>query len=150
MDQSQTCAHCFISHCILEKHLAGKWLQQMLMWSKLSPLGYRHPTAVSLALVPLWGKCRDGSGDYVQVWCVPSASHVACIDQSHSNIQTWVFVTLFLESFESFCIYIAVWAGEFINGGVSALFVDNLYSELFVQVVTSTLLCPHNFVACLT
>ena len=48
MDQSQYCAQYFISHWILEKHLAGKWLQQMLMWSKLSPLGYRHPTAVSL------------------------------------------------------------------------------------------------------
>ena len=37
-----------------------------------------------------------------------------------------------------------------LNGGVSASFVDKLYSELFVPVVTSTLLCPHNFVACLT
>jgi len=37
-----------------------------------------------------------------------------------------------------------------LNGGVSVSFVDNLYSELFVLVVTFTLLCPHNFVICLT
>jgi len=41
------------------------------------------------ALVPLWGKCKDGSGDCFEVWCVPSASHVPCIDQSHNNILTW-------------------------------------------------------------
>jgi len=29
-------------------------------------------------------------------------------------------------------------------------FVDNFYNELFVPVVTFTLLCPHSFVACLT
>jgi hypothetical protein len=37
----------------LEKHLAGKWLQYMLLWSKLSPLGYRHSTTVSLP----WYNC---------------------------------------------------------------------------------------------
>jgi len=34
--------------------------------------------------------------------------------------------------------------------GVSVSFVDNVYSELFVPVVTFTVLCPHNFVTCLT
>jgi hypothetical protein len=54
------------------------------------------------------------------------------------------------------CIYFAVWAGEFINSGCFewwgfCVIVDNLYGELlFVLVVTFTLLCPHNFVTCLT
>jgi len=39
---------------------------------------------------------------------------------------------------------------DVLNGGVSVSFVDNLYSELFVLVVTYTLLCPHNLVTCLT
>jgi len=30
----------------------------------------------------IWGRCQDGSGDCIEVWCVPSASHVPCIDQS--------------------------------------------------------------------
>jgi len=37
-----------------------------------------------------------------------------------------------------------------LNGGVSVLFVDNFYNELFVLVVTFTILCPHSFVTCLT
>ena len=100
-------------------------------------------------LVPLWGKCWDGGGNYVEVWSVPSASHVPCIGQSHNNILAWeCLLPYFLKVL---CIYIAVWAGEFINTGcsewgVSVSFVDNFYSELFVLVVTFTLLCPHNFV----
>ena len=37
-----------------------------------------------------------------------------------------------------------------LNGGVSVSFFDKFYNELFVLVVTFTLLCPHNFVTCLT
>ena len=37
-----------------------------------------------------------------------------------------------------------------LNGGVSVSFVDNFYNGLYVLVVTSTPLCPHNFVTCLT
>ena len=37
-----------------------------------------------------------------------------------------------------------------LNGGVSVSFFDNFYNELYVLVVTFTLLCPHNFVTCLT
>ena len=68
-------------------------------------------------LVPLWGKCRDGSGDYVEVWCVPSASHVPRIDQSHNNFLTWEWLLPYF--LKVLCIYIAVWAGEFINTGCS-------------------------------
>jgi hypothetical protein len=70
-----------------------------------------------LALVPLWDRCRDGSGDYIEVWCVPSASHVSCIDQSHSNILTWVCLLPYF--FKVLCMYIAVLEGEFIDTGCS-------------------------------
>jgi len=65
-------------------------------------------------VVSLWGKCRDGSGDYFEVWCVPSAS---CIDQSHNNILTWEWLLPYFLKVS--CIYIAVWAVEFINTGCS-------------------------------
>jgi hypothetical protein len=64
-------------------------------------------------LVPLWGKCCDGNGDYVAVWCVPSAAHVPCIDGSHDNIRTWEWLLPYFV--KVLYIYIAVWAGEFIN-----------------------------------
>jgi len=90
-------------------------------------------------LVPLWGKWWDGSGDYVEVWGVPSTAHVPCIDQSHSNILTWE--CLLPDFLKVLCIYIAVQAGEFINTGcsewgVSVSFVDNFYNESFVLVAT--------------
>ena len=51
--------------------------------------------------------------DYVEVWSVPSAAHVPCIDQSHSNILTWECLLLYF--LKGLCLYIAVWAGEFKN-----------------------------------
>ena len=59
-----------------------------------------------------------------------------------------VFVTLF---FKFFFLY-TFWADEFsvLNGGISLSFVDKFYNKLFVLVVTFTLLCPHNFVTCLS
>ena len=46
------------------------------------------------------------SGDYFEVWCVPSAAHVPCIDQSHNNIMT--SVCLLPIFFKVLCLYIAV------------------------------------------
>ena len=31
------------------------------------------------AMMPLWYKSLNVSGDYVGVWCVPSATHVPCV-----------------------------------------------------------------------
>ena len=42
-----------------------------------------------------------------------SALHVSCVDQSHNYILTWE--CLFLYFLKVLCIYIAAWAGEFIN-----------------------------------
>ena len=56
-------------------------------------------------------------GEYVEVWCVPSASHVPCIDRSHSYILTWeCLLPYFLKVL---CTYIVVWAGEFLITGCS-------------------------------
>jgi hypothetical protein len=51
-------------------------LQQMPTWSKLWPRGYRHMTPISSTLrhKQCWDKCLNVNGDYVEVWCVLSAS----------------------------------------------------------------------------
>jgi len=72
---------------------------------KLSPPGYRHLTLISSmldkihSLVPQRYKCSNASGDCVEVWCVPSATHVPCTKpcQNISFSTSRVFATLFLE-----------------------------------------------------
>ena len=54
------------------------------------------------ALLPLWGKFQDGSGDYFEVWCVPSASHFPCIVQNYHNILT---LKCLLPNFLNFFVY---------------------------------------------
>lgn len=72
-----------------KKYLAGKQLYQMMMWSMLSPHGYRHFIPVSL--IPgckhwycSW-ICLNVSGDRVEVWCVWSATYVPCIFWHQNN-----------------------------------------------------------------
>jgi len=36
------------------------------------------------ALVTRKDKCLNVNGDYMEVWCVPSATHVPCIQRSQS------------------------------------------------------------------
>jgi hypothetical protein len=45
------------------------------------------------------GKCQDGSGEYIDVWFVPSASHVTLIDRSHNNTLTGVCYLIFWKFF---------------------------------------------------
>jgi hypothetical protein len=126
------CNRCW---CEASCHLLATYIQQHCLYPEI------------LALVPRWGKCQDGSGDYVEVWCVPSAAHVPCIDHSHNNILTWeCLLPYFLKVLR---IYIAVWAGEFIDTGCSewwslCCICLYFYNELLVTVVNFTLLCPHN------
>ena len=68
------------------KQVTTSWLQTL------------DNSVFTLGTVPLWGKCRDGGGDYIEVWCVPSASHVPCIDQSH-NILTCICYLIFWKFF---------------------------------------------------
>ena len=37
-------------------------------------------------LVPLWHKCLKVNGDYLEVWCVPSATYVSCVHRSESEV----------------------------------------------------------------
>jgi hypothetical protein len=39
-----------------------------------------------IALVPRWDKCLTVNGDYKEVWCVPSATHVPCSNQSQNKV----------------------------------------------------------------
>jgi len=44
-------------------------------------------------LVPLWSKCLKVNGDYLEVWCVPSATYLSCVHRSESVLGIRVFVT---------------------------------------------------------
>ena len=87
------------------KQVTTSWLQKLdnraLPWN--------------ISLGTIVGKCQDGSGEYIDVWYVPSASHVPRIDRGYNNILT----SLLPYFVKVLCIYIAVWAGEFINTGCS-------------------------------
>jgi hypothetical protein len=61
------------------------------------------------------GKCEYGSGNYIEVWCVPSAWRVPYIDQSHNNVLTWERMLPYCLTV--LCIYILLWVREFINTG---------------------------------
>jgi len=43
--------------------------------------------------VPRWDKCLSVSGDYLEVWCVPSATHMLCI---HSTQNTFLGARVFV------------------------------------------------------
>jgi len=124
------------------------------MWSKLSPLGYRHSTAVSLP----WHTILGTTVGKMQRWWLLRSDVHRLLHMCHvlikvNNILTWErLLPYFLKVLG---IYIAVWAGEFINTACSewwgfCFICWCFYNELFVLVVTFTLLCPHNFVTCLT
>ena len=53
---------------------------------------------VTQALLPFWCKCLNVSGDYMEVWCVPSAAYAPCTHQSHNTyFGNRVFLTLFIK-----------------------------------------------------
>jgi hypothetical protein len=72
-----------------KKHPAGKKfatdadVKQAVTWLQTFDTDFFY--IVIQALVPRWGKCLNVSGDYADVWCVPSATHAVGIR---------VFVTL--------------------------------------------------------
>jgi hypothetical protein len=77
-------------------------LQQLLMWSKLSPhdciTWYKFLLCQDKALMLWWDRCLNVNSDCVEVWCVPSTTHMSCIHWSQKNVfGIRVFVTLFLE-----------------------------------------------------
>ena len=78
-------------------------LQQTLTWCKLSPTGCIHLTTVS-SMPGYKPSCYSGtkvlidSDDQINVWCVPSATHVPCTHQHQNKILVIrVFVAMFSE-----------------------------------------------------
>jgi len=135
MDQSQSCAQCFISHWILEKRVAGKWLQYMLMWSKLSPLGYRHPTSVFTLECKPWYHCGANAKMVVVTMLLSDVFHplhMCHVLISHNNILTWqCLLPYFLKVL---CKYIAVWVCEFIHIIIIIIIIIiYLFIYLFIQ-----------------
>jgi hypothetical protein len=96
----------------LKKHSAGKRyaadtdvMQAVTTW--LQTLDTDCFYAEMQALVPEWDKCLSFIGDYVEVWCVPSATHVLCILWCQNKVlANRVFVTLF---FLSSFVYWDIW-----------------------------------------
>jgi hypothetical protein len=101
------------------------------MWSKVSLLGYRRSLPCNVSLGTIVGQRWDGSGYCIDVWCLPSASHVPCIDQSHNVIRTWQ--CLLPNFLKVLSIYIGFWAGEFINTGCSEWWGFCVISWQFLQ-----------------
>jgi hypothetical protein len=71
------------------------------MWNKLSPRGPMHLMRISSTPVykPFHGETAslNVSSDYVEVWCVPSATHMPCVHRSQNEVPIIVvLVTLFL------------------------------------------------------
>jgi hypothetical protein len=86
------------------KNLAGKELAtdadtKQAANSRLQTLDTHSFHAGMLALVPRWDKCLNVSDDYVEVWCVPCATHVlrGSINRSRNKVLgvevfiTWLF-----------------------------------------------------------
>ena len=63
--------------------LSSTWLvndlQERLTWRKLSDPGCNWLTSVSSTLGYGGTNASGVMGDYVEVWCVPSATHMSCI-----------------------------------------------------------------------
>ena len=127
------------------RHVITSWLQTLD--SSAFTLGYKP-----------WYHCGANAKMIVMTMLRSDVYHL--LHMCHVLIN--VIITFWHESvcyliffLISWCIYIAFWAGEFINTGYSewwALCVIcwYFYNELRVLAVAFTLLCPHNFVTCLT
>lgn len=65
-------------------------LQQTCVWSKLSPHGYKHLTQISSTQGNKHfyhrDKCINVSVDYLEVWLVPSATHVPYICKTQNKL----------------------------------------------------------------
>ena len=64
--------------------LARNW-KQMPMWNKLL-LDTNFFSAVMDALAKQCAKCLDVNGDYMEVWCVPRATHAPRIHQNQNKV----------------------------------------------------------------
>jgi hypothetical protein len=58
--------------------------QAVTSW--LHTLGTDSVYAGIQTLLPRWHKCLYVSNDHFGVWCVPSATHVPCVDRSQNKV----------------------------------------------------------------
>jgi hypothetical protein len=85
-----------------EKHLAGKRFVtdadvKQVVSSWLQTLNADLFYAGIQTMVSRWDICLEVSGDDVDAWCVPFATHAPCIQQTQNNVLgSRVFVTLLL------------------------------------------------------
>jgi hypothetical protein len=56
--------------------------------------------------VSLWNKCSSVSGEYVEVWYVPSATHVSCTHCSQNKFLDVRVLVLFLKFVFTFCAFL--------------------------------------------
>jgi hypothetical protein len=97
---------CDFSHLWpVKDHLAVKWLRSDAdTKAAITPLLLTPDTDIFYArievLVPQQGKCFNINGNFVKVWCVPSATHEPCIHRSQNKV-------LSLHMFVNLCVLIS-------------------------------------------
>jgi hypothetical protein len=69
---------------LLKKHLAGQRFSSVTLWLQALDTHFFHAEIQALTLQ--WYKFLIVNGDHVEVWCVPSAVHVPCTDQSQNKV----------------------------------------------------------------
>jgi len=69
---------------LLKKHLAGQRFSSVTLWLQALDTHFFH--AEIQGLTPQRYKFLNVSGDHAEVWCVPSAVHVPCTDQSQNKV----------------------------------------------------------------
>jgi len=85
----EVCVKRFVAEADVEQAVTS-WLQILdtdLFYAELEPL------------VPRREECLNINGDYVEVWCGPSATHVPCIPRSRNevlDIKSVCITTLYL------------------------------------------------------
>jgi hypothetical protein len=92
----EPCDFCLFGPC--KKHPAGKKfptdadVKQAVTWLQIFDTDFFYIRIQ--ALVPRWCSCLNVSGDYAEVWYVPSATHGPRADRSQNNaVGINVFVT---------------------------------------------------------
>lgn len=89
----------------LKMHLAGNRCTTMPTWGRPSPTEQTVDTNFFYvriqALVPQRDKCLNVNANYMEVWCVPFATHMPYIHQRASSSLQSVCLLIFLNVFVS-------------------------------------------------
>jgi hypothetical protein len=74
---------------------------------------HRFVLCPDTSLGPRWDKCLNFIGGYVEVWCIPSASHVPFMHLSYNKVLS---ISVRYLSFET-SLYIVIYAGTYLLVG---------------------------------